>query len=201
MTIEVIVVRHAIAFERHRKRWPDDALRPLTADGRRRFRRAARGLRRWQPRPDVVLSSPFVRAWQTAQLLAEVCGWPEARACEELEPDTQPARLLSRLRKTRGKRIAVVGHEPHLSRFMSACLAKRGPVAFELRKGGVAHLLFEKQVAAGRGALVAFLPPRALRLMAKRTSLRSAARLKKPAFGVGSTRAASPHASPRRAYG
>ena len=65
MTREVIVLRHAIAFERDRRRWPDDALRPLTPAGKQRFRKAAQGVRDWMPRVDAVLSSPLVRARQT----------------------------------------------------------------------------------------------------------------------------------------
>ena len=82
MTLEVIVVRHAIAFERDRGRWPDDALRPLTPAGKRRFRKAAQGLRSWSPRVDAMPSSPFVRVRQT------------------------PARLVARLRRIRRQCVA-----------------------------------------------------------------------------------------------
>jgi len=91
MTLEVIVVRHAIAFERDRRRWPDDALRPLTPAGKRRFRKAALGLRKWSPRVDAVLSSPFVRTRQTAELLTKFAGWPAAIECSALVPGTPPA--------------------------------------------------------------------------------------------------------------
>jgi phosphohistidine phosphatase len=163
MTLEVIVVRHAIAFERNRRRWPDDELRPLRPAGKRRFRKAALGLRKWSPRVDAVLSSPFVRTRQTAELLTKFAGWPAAIECSALVPGTPPARLVARLRKMRDQRVAVVGHEPHLSTFISACLTKRLKIDLKLRKGGVAHLTFGKSVAAGSGTLAAFLPPRVLR--------------------------------------
>ena len=163
MTLEVIVVRHAIAFERNRRRWPDDARRPLTPAGKRRFRKAALGLRKWSPRVDAVLSSPFVRARQTAKLLTKFAGWPAAIECSALVPGTPPARLVARLRKMRDQRVAVVGHEPHLSAFISACLSKRLKIDLKLRKGGVAHLTFGKSMEAGSGTLAAFLPPRVLR--------------------------------------
>ena len=56
MTLQLIVVRHAIAFERDRGRWPEDALRPLTPAGKRRFRKAAQGLRSWSPRVEALVS-------------------------------------------------------------------------------------------------------------------------------------------------
>ena len=163
MTVEVIVVRHAIAFERDRRRWPDDALRPLTPAGKRRFRKAALGLRKWSPRVDALLSSPFVRAQQTADLLTQFSGWPAAIECSALVPGTPSSRLIARLRRTRGQCVAVVGHEPHLSAFISACLTEQLKVDLKLRKGGVAHLTFGKSVEAGSGTLAAFLPPRVLR--------------------------------------
>src|SRR5688572_15511367 len=68
--MRVFLVRHAIAEERNRIRWPDDALRPLTAAGKKRVRKAARGLASFLPPESVVLTSPFVRARETADLLA-----------------------------------------------------------------------------------------------------------------------------------
>jgi len=161
MTVEVIVVRHAIAFERDRRIWPDDALRPLTPAGKRRFRKAARGLR--QPRVDAVLSSPFMRARQTADLLTQFAGWPAAIECSALVPGTPPSRPVARLRRTRGQCVAVVGHEPHLSAFISACLTEKLKVDLRLRKGGVARLTFSRSVETGSGTLAALLPPRVLR--------------------------------------
>ena len=165
MTLELIVVRHAIAFERDRGRWPEDALRPLTPAGKRRFRKAAQGLRSWSPRVDAVLSSPFIRARQTAELLTQFAGWPAAIDCSALVPGTPPARLVARLRRIRGQCVAVVGHEPHLSGLISACLTERFTIDLRLRKGGIAHLTFGKSMEAGSGTLVAFLPPRVLRAM------------------------------------
>src|SRR5512138_1330454 len=66
---ELYLVRHAIAEERG-DAWPDDTKRPLTADGASRMRKAARGLSRMDVTLDVILSSPLVRARQTAEILA-----------------------------------------------------------------------------------------------------------------------------------
>jgi len=72
--MKVFLVRHAIAHARNRARWPNDALRPLTPAGKRKFRKAARGLATALPTSAALLSSPFVRARQTAELLAAALG-------------------------------------------------------------------------------------------------------------------------------
>ena len=76
--MELLIVRHAIACERHGQRWPDDADRPLSSRGVARARRAAEGLRRIAPRPLQVLASPLERTRHTAAILTKYAGWPDA---------------------------------------------------------------------------------------------------------------------------
>ena len=121
------------------------------------------GFAKMVARVDAVLSSPFMRARQTADLLTQFAGWPAAIESSALVPGTSPSRLVARLRGTRGQCVAVVGHEPHLSAFISACLTEKVRVDLRLRKGGVAHLTFGRSVETGSGTLAAFLPPRVLR--------------------------------------
>ena len=111
------MLRHAIAFDRDRRRWPDDAPRPLTPAAKQRFRKAAQGLRNWMPRVDAVLSSPLVRARQTANLLSEVCGWPAVSDCSALVPGTPSTRLLAYLRTMRG------GASPSLGTSLTSALS------------------------------------------------------------------------------
>src|SRR5271168_1279325 len=77
-TMELLIIRHAIAFERNRRRWRDDGTRPLTPAGMRRSQKAAAGLKELGRAPDRLLTSPLVRARQTAQILTELAGWPPA---------------------------------------------------------------------------------------------------------------------------
>jgi phosphohistidine phosphatase len=166
VSVELILVRHAIAFERNPQRWPDDRLRPLTRAGRQRFRKAAEGLSRWLPEVDCVFTSPLVRARDTATLLTEHAGWPKARECPALAPRSDPEAVFAFLRRQRGKRIALVGHEPDLSTLAAACLpGSPGASAFEIKKGGVVGIDFEGRPSAGTGVLTAFVPPRMLRAM------------------------------------
>lgn len=155
--MELFLVRHAIAVPAG----PDlpDAHRPLSDEGRRRFKKAARGLGRLEIRFDRLLHSPWTRAVETADLL-----WPllDGESAVEVglarEPD---AELIARLGG--GERVAAVGHEPWMSELLAVLItgskSHAGRLAF--KKGQVAWLAGE---ARPRGmALVAFLPPRLLR--------------------------------------
>lgn len=132
----IYLVRHAIAEDRDAERWPDDALRPLTRDGEKKFRRAARGLREVAPTVDVVLASPYVRAWRTAEILHEEAKWPAPAREERLEAWRDPSDGLA---LTGGDgTIALVGHEPYLSRLASLVLTgDDDKVHIDFKKGGV----------------------------------------------------------------
>lgn len=138
--MEIYLVRHAIAHERDPGRWPDDALRPLTEEGSARFASAARGLRRIVPTVERVVSSPFTRAWQTAELLASHTGWPAAEPADELGAgDAEDAVAL--LERQAVESVALVGHEPQLSALASLLLVGDAARAeIELKKGGVIAL-------------------------------------------------------------
>lgn len=162
--MQLLLVRHAIAFDPSAERWPDDAERPLTPQGMERARKAARGLKRIAEPPVRVLASPFTRAQQTASILTRFAGWPEATPCVELAPGASPGDVLALLARSREPRIALVGHEPGLSRLIAACLpGGAGTPAFEMKKMGVALLAFPGTARAGRGRLDGLLPPKVLR--------------------------------------
>src|ERR1700691_4972564 len=112
--MELLIIRHAIAFERDRHRWRDDAARPLSPAGMRRARKAAAGLKEISKAPQLLLTSPLVRARQTAQILTDVAGWPESEEAPELSPGQSASAVLALLGKVRGKLVAVVGHQPEL---------------------------------------------------------------------------------------
>ena len=142
--MQIYLVRHAIAENRDAERWPDDAERPLTKAGEESFREAARGLARIVPSVDVVLASPYVRAWRTAEILHEEAGWPPPVRCEELEAWRAPSDALEPLGEYKGS-AALVGHEPYLSRLVSQLLTKDDDVVdIDLKKGGV--ILVEDRV-------------------------------------------------------
>ena len=162
--MELLVVRHAIAFEPDARRWPDDADRPLSPRGIARASRAAAGLKRLTERPVQVLSSPLHRALETAAILTRFAGWPEAAACDELRPGVASDALLARLARVRGERIALIGHQPGLGRLIAACVpGSAAPAAFALKKMSVGLLGFPGAVRAARGELLWLLPPKVMR--------------------------------------
>ena len=120
--MNLYIVRHAVAHKRDADRWPDDAKRPLTPEGEERFRRTARGILWLVPEVGSVLSSPFVRAWRTAEIL-EQARWPSPVPCEELEPECPPHKVLDALARRDGLgSVALVGHRPGLHELVSYLL-------------------------------------------------------------------------------
>lgn len=166
--MDLLIVRHAIAFERNARRWPDDDERPLTPEGMVRARKAAAGLKQLAERPQCMLSSQLVRAKQTAAILTEFAGWPKASECPALAPDEPPERVFAALAERKEKIVAVVGHQPGLGRLLAACLPTQvrggvNPKAFELKKMGAALVSFSGTPRAGGGVLNWFVPPKILR--------------------------------------
>jgi phosphohistidine phosphatase len=165
--MNLYLVRHAIAFDHDPATWPDDRDRPLTPQGEKRFRRAARGLAALAPSVDLVLSSGYVRAWRTAELLARDADWPAPTACEALESGRQPSDVLEALQPHADKgSAALVGHEPNLHQLASFLLTgDAAPAMLEFRKGGVALLQFDGAPAPGLAHLVWLLTPKVLRAL------------------------------------
>src|SRR5438552_3782512 len=113
--MDLYLVRHAAAFEPDVMTWPDDRERPLTPDGEKRFKREARGLRKIMDPVEVLLSSPLVRAWRTAEIVSKQAKWPDPVACEALAGEHPPAEILEALQEhAHAGSIALVGHEPNL---------------------------------------------------------------------------------------
>ncbi|MCI0346105.1 MAG: histidine phosphatase family protein, partial [Chloroflexi bacterium] len=116
-TIEVYLVRHAIAAERGPS-YPDDRLRPLTPAGIARFRESVAGLRELAVTIDVVLTSPLVRARETAELLAAgLPGKPAIDTLDALAPGGRAVTIVEAIGKharRRQRRLALVGHQPDL---------------------------------------------------------------------------------------
>jgi len=163
--MDVYLVRHAIAHERNDARWPNDAQRPLTATGKRKFREAARGLARFLPKKVRVLTSPCVRARETARILVSVAKLGKPVETPGLASGKAARESFALLRAQRRKAVVMVGHEPNLSTWMSAALAEHSRIDVEFKKGGAACLRFEGAIAPGRATLVWMLTPRALRSM------------------------------------
>lgn len=164
--MRLLVVRHAIAEDRiaFARSHKDDSTRPLTSEGRAKMARGAAGLRALIPKLDVLATSPFKRALDTAEIIAEAYGDMKVERVPELVPGTGIDRVIGWLGGQNGREtVAVVGHEPDLSRFICALLASTNGPFLELRKGAACLLDLPGPVKAGAATLDWLLGPKHLR--------------------------------------
>jgi len=162
---ELYLIRHGVAEERG-DAWPDDAKRPLTQDGTDRMRKAARGLVRIGVKFDAVLTSPFVRTRQTAEIVATAFDErPPIVAIESLAPGGSIQSVLSDLeRQARRSRVAIVGHEPGIGELAARLAGARYPIEF--KKGAVCRVDV-KTFPAGPGKMRWFMTSKILRALRK----------------------------------
>jgi phosphohistidine phosphatase len=159
---ELYLIRHGVA-EARGDAWPDDTKRPLTEHGATRLRKSMRGLARMGVSFDVVLTSPLVRARQTADVVAAECvPRPHVAVVESLAPGgSHPAVVADLEKQSRRARIALVGHEPDLGELAARLAGSRH--AFEFKKGGICRIDVKTLPMAGPGTLQWFLTPRIMR--------------------------------------
>lgn len=165
---EIYILRHGIATRRGSDGSFDDSKRKLTAEGREKMQKIARGLKRLAVEVDWIVTSPLVRAVETAQIVAESF---ETKApvdfCDGLRPGEAAEKLLSFLAKQpERRRVLLVGHEPDLSS-LAARLIGAGPDAnLVLKKGGCCLITSDHLPPKLQGQLIWWLPPRVLRAIA-----------------------------------
>lgn len=159
--MRLLIIRHAIAVARGTPGIPD-ADRPLTPEGEEKFREAARGLARLVERPDALLTSPWLRARQTAEIAAAAWGRLEPVETEALAGGSFEAQAAVLDRYPKDATVAVVGHEPYVSELLGRLLGSRHEERLTFKKGGVALVELPDRLAEG-GTLELFLPPKALR--------------------------------------
>jgi phosphohistidine phosphatase len=154
--VQLLVIRHAIAEDRDTfaSSGRDDSERPLTREGREKMRRAAAGLRRAVPTIDLLAASPYTRAMQTAELVAEAYGIGDIKKVDALVPDVPLQRFLVWIeRRSATKVVAIVGHEPHLGELVTWLMSGLPESRVQMKKGGACLLEFEGQPGAGVGVL------------------------------------------------
>ena len=165
-TIEIYLVRHGLAAERGPK-YPDDRLRPLTPAGVKNFAESVPGLAELGVAVDFVLTSPLVRARETATLLAAgLKPKPAIVEVEALAPGGRHQAVIEAIKThaKRYRRLALVGHEPDLGELAARLLGARGMIQF--KKGGVCAIDVDGATPGGPGTLRWLLTPRALRALA-----------------------------------
>ena len=164
--MKILLIRHGTAEDRGTFEWSakKDAARALTQSGRRDMRKAAKGLRKVAPDIDVLATSPLVRARETAEIVGKVFGVDDLAEQPLLAPGGDADALLTWLHtQPTDAAVALVGHEPDLSRFAGFLLARAHASFVALKKGGSALIEFDDTPAAGRGVLAWLLQPGHLR--------------------------------------
>ena len=163
-TVELYLIRHGLAAERG-DAYPDDSKRPLTSNGIARLRKQTRGLNALGIGFDMIVTSPLVRARQTADTIAqELKSKPAVVSSDSLAPAGTTAAVIQEIVKHQRKpRIALVGHEPNLGELAARLIGARAPLEF--KKGGVCRIDFEVLPPKGVGQLRWFVTPKMLRAL------------------------------------
>ena len=160
------LVRHGIAVDPNDPKSPPEPERPLTAKGVQKTRAAALGLKELKVKPDVLITSPYVRAAQTAEIFAEALGFSpqKIRTHDALKPSGNPAEITKEILRLRAKELMCFGHAPQLD-LMIAHLVGMQRVFTALKKAGVAGL--EHSAAHAKWELRWIVTPKMLRQLAE----------------------------------
>jgi phosphohistidine phosphatase len=139
--MNLFILRHGKAADRGPK-WRPDSTRPLTREGEKKMFAAARGIHSLKLSFDLILTSPYLRAFRTAEILGEVFEPKKVFETKNLIPEAEPRAVIDEINENFSGlgQIVLVGHEPFLSRLISMLLSGRDDVSIELRKGGFCKL-------------------------------------------------------------
>jgi phosphohistidine phosphatase len=165
--MNLYIMRHAEA-EAEAENGSDEARR-LTARGREHTHDAAGGLRALGLRFDAILTSPLLRAAETAELVAdEYASNPPPQILPALSPGIPPREAVGALNPfARHSKVLMVGHEPQLSKLLALLLTSNGAFTVRLKKGACVALELPKAIEPGAAELLWMLTQRQLRKLRK----------------------------------
>jgi len=164
MIMEIYLVRHGAAHTKE-----DDPERHLNKDGLDQCHMSGRALKRLEIKFDLVISSPKVRARQTAEIIADEVGYPkdEIKVTETLEPMASPKDTISYLNNfTEKNSIMLAGHLPLLGNLASELLSKSTQISLYFESGAVCQIDVDHPIPH-TGTFRWFLTPKQLRLIAQ----------------------------------
>ncbi len=158
------LVRHGVAVDSADPKCPPDPQRRLTEKGVTKAREVANGLKEVGAAPDLILSSPYLRALETAEIFAVALDYPKdrVRSTDALKSGASSSGIFRELARLRGQgEVMCFGHAPHLDEVIAAAVG--APVSFTaLKKAGVACLDMGR-LTPPRGALLWLATPKLLR--------------------------------------
>lgn len=162
--MNLFFLRHGKAEPRS-PRWRPDSKRPLTRDGEKLMTEVARGAEALGLSFDLILTSPYVRALRTAEILADVYGAKKLFETKNLVSEADPKHIIDEINEHFAsiKQIVLVGHEPYMTRLIGTLIAGPGvAIAIDLKKSGLCKLSIEKLVFGKCASLNWLLTPRHL---------------------------------------
>jgi phosphohistidine phosphatase len=164
--MQFIFFRHALAMDRTESvsKGIGEADRPILKEGREKTKKTAELLMRLGISPEEIVSSPFARAADTAEILKKSLGFEgKVTFTEDLQPERNFTDFLNYLkhRKSLKDTTVFVGHEPNLSHLISSCLGGK-KTFIEIKKSGFAVVEIEnlQDVPAGNGKLLTLVGPK-----------------------------------------
>jgi phosphohistidine phosphatase len=167
--MNLYILRHGIAVEHGAPGYENDADRPLTAEGERKLRRIAEAMEELDLSFNLILSSPLVRAHQTAQIVAKALGASKRlELSDTLVPGGNTAELIALINQLQPspENVLLVGHEPYLSGLISLLVSGTEGLAITMKKGGLCKLSTEALQHGRCASLQWLLTPKQMGLMA-----------------------------------
>ena len=172
--MNIFLLRHGIAVDPSKYGAGRDSERPLLPKGRRRLLQIARAMAALKLNFDLIVSSPYVRARQTAEIVAKsLKRQKQFKFSDALTPDGNPKLLIQQLNdlQPQPENLLLVGHEPYMSRFTALLTAGNTSMEIDLKKGGLCQLEVEELRYGRCATLVCLIAPRHLVLMAENVRL------------------------------
>jgi phosphohistidine phosphatase len=166
--MQLFIVRHGIAIDREDPKCPPDPERFLTEEGIEKTKQVARGVAELGVAPDLLLSSPYIRATQTAEIFASALEYSKQkiRKTDLLLPGAEPLQLFRELAKDKDlSAVYVFGHAPHLDDLLATAIGSKHHIT-SLKKAGVA-LIELRRLSPPNGELVWLGTPKLLRKLGK----------------------------------
>jgi phosphohistidine phosphatase len=166
--MQLFIVRHGIAVDREDPKCPADPDRFLTDEGLEKTLQVAKGVAEVGAIPDLMVTSPYLRALQTAEIFAEQLEYskPKIRKSDFLLPGAEPLQLFRELAKDKDLSVVFVfGHAPHLDDVVATALGVKHHIS-SLKKAGVA-LIELRRLVPPSGELIWLATPKLLRKAGK----------------------------------
>jgi phosphohistidine phosphatase len=167
--MNLFILRHGLAVEPGSAGFKRDSDRPLTPKGERKLWKIGQAIQDLEICFDWILSSPYLRARQTAEIIAEALDVPrKLEMCEALTPGGSPARLIETIvaRTPAPENVLLVGHEPYLSELISSLISGSKDIPIVMKKAGFCKLEVNSLRNGKCATLEWLLTPKQLCLMA-----------------------------------